>query len=167
MHVLKEKQRITFYWTIYTITVKNKTKLGNNIFRMYYNSLKGKLSYWFCFTHYPILLSQQKTPPRCKLFYMRLPIFNHLEAPLVAWVANNPLQYRILGFDPWVGKITWRREWLSTPVFMPGEFQGQRSLVSYSPWGFNSKILMTEQPPLTFNHFLSAKMTVSYSSIKH
>ena len=27
------------------------------------------------------------------------------------------------------------REWLSTPVFFPGEFHGQRSLVCYSPWG--------------------------------
>ena len=38
-------------------------------------------------------------------------------------------------FDPWVGKIPWRREWLPTPVFLPGEFHGQRSLASYSPWG--------------------------------
>ena len=29
-----------------------------------------------------------------------------------------------------VGKIPWRREWLPTPVFLPGEFHGQRSLVS-------------------------------------
>ena len=34
-----------------------------------------------------------------------------------------------------VGKIPWRREWLPTPVFLPGEFHGQRSLVGYSPWG--------------------------------
>ena len=39
------------------------------------------------------------------------------------------------GFDPWVGKISWRRGWLSTAVFLPGEFHGQRSLVGYSPWG--------------------------------
>ena len=32
-------------------------------------------------------------------------------------------------FDPWVGKIPWRREWLPTPVLLPGEFHGQRSLV--------------------------------------
>ena len=32
------------------------------------------------------------------------------------------------GFDPWVGKIPWRREWQPTPVFLPGEFHGQRSL---------------------------------------
>ena len=31
-------------------------------------------------------------------------------------------------FDPWVGKILWRREWLPTTVFLPGEFHGQRSL---------------------------------------
>ena len=34
-----------------------------------------------------------------------------------------------LGFDPWVGKIPWRRTWLPIPVFLPGKFQGQRSLV--------------------------------------
>ena len=28
----------------------------------------------------------------------------------------------------------WRREWQPTPVFLPGEFHGQRSLVGYSPW---------------------------------
>ena len=34
------------------------------------------------------------------------------------------------GFDPWVGKIPWRRERLPTPIFWPGEFHGV-----YSPWG--------------------------------
>ena len=39
--------------------------------------------------------------------------------------------YRI---NLWVGKIPWRREWLPTPVFLPGEFHGQRSLDGYCPW---------------------------------
>ena len=39
----------------------------------------------------------------------------------------------IPGFDPWVGKISWKREWLPTPVFLPGESHGQRSLAGYSP----------------------------------
>ena len=39
------------------------------------------------------------------------------------------LQCRIPGLDPWVGKIPWRREWLSTPVFLPGESHGQRNLL--------------------------------------
>ena len=38
-------------------------------------------------------------------------------------------------FDPWVRKIPWRRNWQPTPVFLPREFHGQRSIVSYSPWG--------------------------------
>ena len=29
----------------------------------------------------------------------------------------------------------WRREWLPIPVFLPGEFHGQRRLMGYSPWG--------------------------------
>ena len=39
------------------------------------------------------------------------------------------------GFDPGVGKIPWRRAWQPTPVFLPGESLGQRSLAGYSPWG--------------------------------
>ena len=38
-------------------------------------------------------------------------------------------------FDRWAGKIPWRRAWQPTPVFLPGESHGQRSLVGYSPWG--------------------------------
>ena len=34
-------------------------------------------------------------------------------------------------FDPWVGKIPWRREWQSTPVFLPRKFHGQRSLTGF------------------------------------
>ena len=45
------------------------------------------------------------------------------------------LQCRRLGFDPWIGKIPWRREWQPTAVFLPREFHGQRSLVGYSPRG--------------------------------
>ena len=37
-------------------------------------------------------------------------------------------------FDPWVGKIYWRWAWQPTPVFLPGESHGQRSLMGYSPW---------------------------------
>ena len=35
------------------------------------------------------------------------------------------------GFNPWVGKIPWRREWLPTPGLWPGEFQGLYSLWDY------------------------------------
>ena len=39
------------------------------------------------------------------------------------------------GFDPWVGKISWRRKWQPIPVFLTGESHGQRSLAGHSPWG--------------------------------
>ena len=45
------------------------------------------------------------------------------------------LQCRRPGFDPWVGKIPWRRAWQLTPVFSPGESQGQRSMVGASIGG--------------------------------
>ena len=39
------------------------------------------------------------------------------------------------GFNPWVRKIPQRRAWPPAPVFLPGEYQGQRSLVGNSPCG--------------------------------
>ena len=44
------------------------------------------------------------------------------------------MQCRRPRFDPWVGKIPWRREWPPIPVFLPGEAHGHRSLAGYSPW---------------------------------
>jgi len=51
---------------------------------------------------------------------------------------ESTCQYRRLkghGFDPWVGKIPWRRAFQPIPVFLPGESDRQRGLVGYSPSG--------------------------------
>ena len=45
------------------------------------------------------------------------------------------LQCRRPEFNPWVGKIPWRKEWQPTPAFLSGEFHGQRTLGGYSPQG--------------------------------
>jgi len=45
-------------------------------------------------------------------------------------MVKNPPAMQETEFDPWVGKISQRRERLPTPVFWPGKFQGP-----YSPWG--------------------------------
>ena len=50
------------------------------------------------------------------------------------WQRIGP-QCRRPGFDPWVEKIPWEREWLPTLVFLPGEFHIQRRLAGYCPWG--------------------------------
>ena len=39
-----------------------------------------------------------------------------------------------LGQIPGVGKIPWRREWQTSPAFLPGKLHGQRSLVDYNAW---------------------------------
>ena len=43
-------------------------------------------------------------------------------------------RHRRLRLSPWVGKIPWSRKWQTTPVFLPGNFHRQKSLVGYSPW---------------------------------
>ena len=53
-------------------------------------------------------------------------------------------------FDPWVRKIPWRRKWQSTPVCLPGESHGQKSLAGYGPWG-QKELDMTEQACATLS----------------
>ena len=45
------------------------------------------------------------------------------------------MRHKRCEFSLWVGKIPWRRKWQPIPVFLPGEFQGQRSLAGYSSRG--------------------------------
>ena len=44
------------------------------------------------------------------------------------WLRQKESACRRCRFDPWVWKIRWRRKWRPTPVFLPGEPHGQRSL---------------------------------------
>ena len=93
-----------------------------------------------------------------------------LRAPLVAQRVKclppmqktrvRSLQCRRPGFDPWVGKIPWRRKWQPTSVLLPGKFHGLRSLIGYSLWGCKESD-MTEQ--LHF-HFLYGSLTVCKES---
>ena len=64
------------------------------------------------------------------------------------------LKCRRLGFDPSVGKIPWRREWHPTPVFLPGEAHGQRSLAAYSPRG-HKESYTTERLTLSLSQIIS------------
>ena len=90
------------------------------------------------------VLAKQRDPWTMKLHCLLI------GCPLVWWLRQLRicLQCRRPRFDPWVRKIPWRREWQSPPVFLDGEFHGQRSLVGYSPWG-HKQSGMTEQLSLT------------------
>ena len=81
---------------------------------------------------------------------------------LLCWLSKLRicLQCRRPRFDPWLGKIPWRREWLLTPVFLLGEFHWQKGLAGYSPCG-RKELDTTEWLTLTLwkqnNYFLSGK----------
>ena len=55
-----------------------------------------------------------------------------------------------LRFDPWLWKIPWRRAWQSTPIFLPGESLGQRSLVWATVYGVKES--PTQQKQLSYKH---------------
>ena len=57
---------------------------------------------------------------------------------------------------------SWRREWQSTPVFLPGEFHGQRRLVGYSPWGHKESD-MTELLTHTHTHTHTHGYSLSFN----
>ena len=56
-------------------------------------------------------------------------------ASLVAQLVKNLPAVQETRFNPWVGKIGWRRKWQAILVFLPGESHGQRRLATNSPWG--------------------------------
>ena len=53
---------------------------------------------------------------------------------LVKNLSANAGDTRDSGFNPWVGKIPWRKAWQPTPVFLPGESHEQRTLAGFGPW---------------------------------
>ena len=55
-------------------------------------------------------------------------------------------------FGPWVRKIPWRRKWQPTPALLPGEFNGQRSLADYRPWGHKRKWTWFSDYTTTITH---------------
>ena len=64
-------------------------------------------------------------------------------------------------FNPWVRKIPWRRERLSTPILLPRKFHEQRSLAGYSPWSYyglpwwlRQYTVCLQRRTLGFNHWV-------------
>ena len=78
---------------------------------------------------------------------------SRLVSSLPWWLSGkeSACQLRRCGFNPWVGKIPWRRKWQPTPVFLPGKSHGQGSLVGYSPQGHKRvrHDLVTKQQPVS------------------
>ena len=78
----------------------------------------------------------QSCPTLCDLMDCSSSVHGIFQARVLEWVAISFSKGSSWpGFNPWDRKIPWRRTWLPSPVLWPGEFHGQRSLASYSPWG--------------------------------
>ena len=67
-------------------------------------------------------------------------------------------RHKRLRFNPWVRKTPWRRKWQPTPVFLPGEFHGQKSLVGYSPGDHEESIECVRTGHVRLWFSLSVKM---------
>ena len=101
-----------------------------------------KISYSLCCD--PRSLKNGCLPGRDRCFFPRkirkntgkLIFIQCLFCAQVAPVIKEPaFQCRRHRFHPWIAKSPWRRAWQPTPVFLPREYHGQRSLVGYSLWG--------------------------------
>ena len=78
---------------------------------------------------------------------------------------ESACQSRRCRFDPWVGKIPWRRKWQPTTVFLPGESHGQRSLVGYSHGVTKSQTWLRTQTALWL--LIGHQATLSIGEVEH
>ena len=92
---------------------------------------------------FPSHLGYYRAPSRVPCAMQQVLLLSYLfytqqhisRASWVVLVVKNCLQcrHKRCGFNTWAGKVPWRRAWQPTPVFLPGESHGQRSLMGYSP----------------------------------
>ena len=112
-----------------------------------------KLSSWLCF---PLLC-------------VRIAQVYQMLTRLPRWLSGKESacqcrRCRRWGFDPWTGKIPWRRKWQPSPVFCPEKSHGQTSLDGYSPWG-RKELVVTKQRSM--RHCTSSVAKLITSKMKH
>ena len=134
-------------WLLYTIKVSAGWHKGS------INFLTLEVTQTFCLKPSPSVALTRSQRPR-----EEHPLFQYHSArnpgcmgfpKWLRWQRIH-LQCRRPAFDPWVGKIPWRREQLPIPVFLPGEFHGPRSLAGYSLRDCK-ELDMTEQLSLAYS----------------
>ena len=131
-------------------------------------SLKNLLfQYFFFFLFLQWLNGKAHTFSPCKLAIDLISqqlscgyIYSRLGLPWWCRGSSICLQCGRPGFDPWVGKIPWRRKWQPTPVFLPGESHGRKSLVGHSPQV--AELDTTEQLHFHFTFTLLTKIRLCF-----
>ena len=61
--------------------------------------------------------------------------FPEMQMDLKSIIQSEPIQKKIWNINTNMWSLPWRQKWQPTPVFLPGEFHGWKSLVGYGPWG--------------------------------
>ena len=112
MHLKERQDPVSFYYTLTSMTFISNNSALTQKFRKELENTQ---------TLVPVILH----------IYHFIHIYR---ASQVAQSVKNLQRWRP-GFDPWVGKIPWRRAWQPTPVLLPGESHGQRNLAGSIPWG--------------------------------
>ena len=84
------------------------------------------------FLHLPILIKLRQLS-----FVISSNLLSRCMLDFLGFPGGSRLQCRRPGFSSWIGKIPWKRAWQPTPVFLPGEFHGERNLAGYNPWGIH------------------------------
>ena len=70
-------------------------------------------------------------------------------------------------FNPWVRKIPWRQKWQPTPILLPGEFHGKRTLAGNSPWGCKESDTTERLHFLSLSFFLQLKKHPTVPAPRH
>ena len=89
-------------------------------------------------------------------------IISNIMASLVVQTVKNPPNNVRDRVRSWVGKIPWQSRWQPTPVFLPGEYHGQRNLAGYSPWGCKEldtteRLTLSQTERLTLSQYNNLK----------
>ena len=84
-----------------------------------------RLRCWFLKCYSSIHKSTSQQPHNAAILKQNVGNISHIKG----------LQFGSPGFDPWFGKIPWRRKQQPTPILLTSEHHGQRNLVGYSLWG--------------------------------
>ena len=111
---------------------------------------------WVCSRIYVFCIKSGSPALQADSLPLAPPEKSNIFCGLPRWLSGkeSSSQSRRHGFDPRIWKITWRKKWQPTPVFLPVS-HGQRSLTGYSPWGCR-ELDMTEQLNNSNNVFCSS-----------
>ena len=135
-------------WLLNSFLMKIKTKRQTWLFGDWTRTSWGLGPGWWDWASYPrgssqhsslMVINAKSTFTRCNTHHVAF-FYPNCNASLTYNQGGSVVREPVAkagdpGSIPGLGRFPWMRAWKPTPVFLPGELHGQRSLVGYSPWG--------------------------------